>query len=53
VLAKATEGAAFVFLGEDHGVSQVAELATALHAMLQPQASTRWRSRSARTRRGS
>lgn len=37
VLAKATEGAAFVFLGEDHGVSQVAELATALHAMLQPQ----------------
>ncbi len=36
VLAIATEGAAFVFLGEDHGVAQVAQFATALHGMLQP-----------------
>src|SRR5262249_9213750 len=36
VLAIATEGAAFVFLGEDHGVAQVGQFATALHGMLQP-----------------
>jgi hypothetical protein len=36
VLAKATDGAQYVFLGEDHGLAQVAQLATALFAMLQP-----------------
>src|SRR5690242_17964945 len=36
VLSTALQGAQFVFLGEDHGMAQVARFAAALHAMLQP-----------------
>jgi hypothetical protein len=36
VLAAALDGAAFVFLGEDHGVAQVAQFAGTLYAILQP-----------------
>ncbi len=36
VLAEAAEGAQYVFLGEDHGIAQVAQAADALYALLQP-----------------